>query len=98
MQLLLDCETDQDINDKFDETDLTNIQYEKKLTHQEVKANLVMFMLAGYETTSTALAFSSYVLATNQEEQQKLRDEIESYYSKDSGVFILNSNLIFHLI
>lgn len=45
-----------------------------------------MFMLAGYETTSTALAYSSYVLATNPEEQQKLRDEIESYYSKETGV------------
>ena len=38
-------------------------------------------MLAGYETTSTALSYCSFVLATNQEEQQKVRDEIDQFFS-----------------
>lgn len=45
-----------------------------------------MFMLAGYETTSTALSYSSFVLATNQEEQLKLREEIDSYFGADLDV------------
>ena len=36
-------------------------------------------MIAGYETTSTALAYVTYVLAANLEEQKKLRDRINSY-------------------
>lgn len=34
MQLLLECRTDGDITDDFEATDLTNIQYEKKLTNR----------------------------------------------------------------
>lgn len=43
-------------------------------------------MLAGYETTSTSLTYCTFVLATNQDEQQKLRSEIEQYFPKDSNV------------
>lgn len=52
-----------------------------------------MFMLAGYETTSTALAYSSYVLATIQDEQQKLREEIDSFYPKDSDIIPDTENI-----
>lgn len=45
-----------------------------------------MFMLAGYETTSTALAYSCFVLVNNQDEQQKLRDEIDKHFPKDANV------------
>ena len=40
-------------------------------------------MLAGYETTSTTLTYSTYVLATHLEEQQKLFDEINLFYSSN---------------
>ena len=33
-------------------------------------------MIAGYETTSTALAYSTYVLATKQDIQEKVFEEI----------------------
>ena len=53
---------------------------------KEIKSNLILFMLAGYETTSNALNYSTYVLATNQEEQLKLYDEISSVFNSDSEV------------
>jgi len=36
----------------------------KVLHSDEVVANVVLFMFADYKTTSTALAYSTYVLAT----------------------------------
>ena len=36
-------------------------------------------MVAGYETTSTALAYISYVLATHPDEQRKLQEHIDAY-------------------
>ena len=38
-------------------------------------------MLAGYETTSTALTYIFYVLATMPHEQEKVRDEINTHFS-----------------
>lgn len=48
--------------------------------------NVFLFMLAGFETTSTFLAYSTYVLVTNPEVQKKLQDEIDSILQKDDPV------------
>ncbi len=50
----------------------------------------MLFMLAGYETTSTTLAYSTFVLATRPEEQQKLYDEIISMFDVETGVDWIN--------
>ena len=42
---------------------------------------IIMFHCLGYETTSNALAFTSYLLAIHPEEQEKLYAEINQYYS-----------------
>ncbi len=52
----------------------------KKLTDLEISSHSLTFMLAGYETTSNALSYTSYLLALNPEIQEKLQNEIESYY------------------
>lgn len=49
----------------------------KVLHCDEVVSNVFLFMIAGYETTSTALAYSTYVLATRSDIQDKLVEEIE---------------------
>ena len=41
---------------------------------------VVIFLLAGYETTSTTLGFISYELALNPDVQKKLLDEIDEYF------------------
>jgi cytochrome P450 len=46
-------------------------------------------MLAGYETTSTALQYCAYVLTRYPEEQQKLYEEISHYFDEN---VIINSN------
>jgi cytochrome P450 len=46
-----------------------------------------MFMLAGYETTSTCLSYCMFVLARNLEEQQKLRDEVDAFFPLDVSFF-----------
>ena len=84
MQLLLDAQAagSQGSNtDHLDLKDLSGVHIQKKLSEDEVKANLITFMLAGYETTSTALQYSTFILATHQDEQQKLRDEIDMFYA-----------------
>lgn len=48
----------------------------KVLHTDEVVTNVFLFMVAGYETTSTALAYCTYVLAREQDVQEKLVDEI----------------------
>jgi cytochrome P450 family 3 subfamily A len=49
----------------------------KVLNTDETLANIYVFMVSGYETTSTALAYSTYILATKPEIQDKLVEEID---------------------
>ncbi len=49
----------------------------KVSTADETISNIYLFMIAGYETTSTAFAYSTYVLATQREIQNKLLEEID---------------------
>jgi cytochrome P450 family 3 subfamily A len=48
--------------------------------------NLVLFLLAGYETTSTALSYMFYVLATHSEEQQRLINEVDEFFPSSGDV------------
>jgi cytochrome P450 len=50
--------------------------------------NMILFMLAGYETTSSTLTYCSYILAKHPEEQHKLIDEINSHFNKESKVIL----------
>ena len=54
--------------------------------------NLMLFMLAGYETTSTTLSYCTYVLAKYPDEQQKLLDEINSFYSDEASGTLPNAD------
>lgn len=46
------------------------------MTDDEIAANAIMFLFAGYDTTSTAMIFTSYFLATQPKYQEKLVQEI----------------------
>ena len=48
--------------------------------------NLLLFMLAGYETSSTTLSYCSFILAKFPEEQDKLLHEIHETFGESSKV------------
>lgn len=48
----------------------------KSLTDEEIIANIILILLAGYHTTSATLAYSCYCLAQNEDVQNKARAEI----------------------
>lgn len=56
----------------------------KHLRYTEVVMNVFLFMLAGFETTSTFLAYSTYVLAKNPDIQKRLQDEIDTIFQEDN--------------
>ena len=52
------------------------------MTDSEVYANSVGFLIAGNETTSTTLSYTSYLLALNPDIQEKLHLEIDTYFEE----------------
>ncbi|CAF1007044.1 unnamed protein product, partial [Brachionus calyciflorus] len=80
IQLLIDAKLGAE-----DEKNFNFYDVKKALTTREIEANLILFMLAGYETTSTALSYSSIILSTHPEEQSKLYDEISSAFGSDTN-------------
>ncbi|XP_015412832.1 PREDICTED: cytochrome P450 3A12 [Myotis davidii] len=49
----------------------------KAMTDLELVAQSIIFIFAGYETTSTSLSFFMYLMAIHPDVQQKLQEEIE---------------------
>ncbi|KAM4053507.1 cytochrome P450 3A29-like [Anomaloglossus baeobatrachus] len=51
----------------------------KELTDTEIMAQGLIFIMAGYETTSTTLMFVAYHLATHPDVQTKLQEETDTF-------------------
>ena len=51
--------------------------YFKGLTSQEINAQAFIFFFAAYDTTSTTMAFLLYCLATNQDCQERVYQEVK---------------------
>ena len=47
---------------------------------QEMAAQITIVLIAGYETTSSALGFTAHELALNPNVQKKLQQEIDEYF------------------
>ena len=56
--------------------DANEWQRRKLLTDEEIIANVWVFLLGGFETTANALTYTSYLLATHSEVQQRLYEEV----------------------
>uniref|UniRef100_A0A8W8NTJ0 Cytochrome P450 3A24 n=1 Tax=Magallana gigas TaxID=29159 RepID=A0A8W8NTJ0_MAGGI len=55
----------------------------RSLTKDEIVGNSILFLLVGYDTTSNALAFTAYNLATHPDCQEKLIKEIDAILGKE---------------
>ena len=61
------------------------------MTDKEVYANAVGFLIAGNETTSILLAYTSHLLALNPDIQEKLQSEIDAYFEdKTVSLYAIN--------
>ncbi|XP_064599117.1 cytochrome P450 3A8-like [Liolophura sinensis] len=56
------------------------------LTEEEIISQSIVFLLAGYETTSTTLAFAAYALVTNPHIQELVCREIDQNITADTEV------------
>lgn len=54
-------------------------------TDNDLVAQAIIFLLAGFDTVSTAMTFIIHELALNPEVQQKLVEEIKEYDQKNGG-------------
>nr|XP_028602945.1 thromboxane-A synthase isoform X3 [Podarcis muralis] len=57
-------------------------QNPKTLSDDEIAGQASLFLIAGYETTNSALSFATYLLATHPECQEKLLREVDEFFSK----------------
>ena len=70
---------------------------------QEIQSQCATLLAAGYETTSTALAYATYEIALNSDVQKKLQDEIANNLeenvsianAKHSYIWIWNNGIKF---
>ena len=63
--------------------DASDSETAERLETGDIVAESVGFILAGYETTSTTLAFATYLLATHPEVQERLANEIHEYLDEN---------------
>ncbi|CAF3407167.1 unnamed protein product [Rotaria sp. Silwood1] len=93
LQLMLDASTPNEIKSQCDDNDSDVMS--KKLQYEEVISNVFLFMIAGYKTTSTALTYCTYILATHSTIQEKLRAEIDEQQDKYGSDYDRVHNMIY---
>ncbi|NXI64072.1 CP3AO protein, partial [Anseranas semipalmata] len=73
LQLMVDSQSSQNSSEPAEEND----SY-KTLSDEEILAQALVFVFAGYETSSSTLSYISYNLAVHPDVQQRLQDEIDA--------------------
>ncbi|OCF32427.1 hypothetical protein I316_05853 [Kwoniella heveanensis BCC8398] len=68
-----------------------DLRPDQKMTDEEVLAQITTFMLAGNETSSTALTWILYELAKDPDAQKRLRDEVAGVPDERPSLETLNS-------
>ena len=52
------------------------------MTNDEIISQCIQFFIAAYDTTTSAISLSCYLLALNQSVQDRLYEEIETYFNR----------------
>ncbi|KAK6036971.1 hypothetical protein COOONC_25524 [Cooperia oncophora] len=82
IDLFLDARAEQDFDNKA-EFSKTGVQVSKHLTREEIAAQCFVFLLAGFDTTATSLAFVTYLLAKHPSVQKILQEEIDQHCNRE---------------
>lgn len=67
----------EDFYENRDEFRKNNLSVSKTLTYEEIKGQLMVFLLAGFDTTANALGYTAFLLAKHQDKMKKLQEEID---------------------
>lgn len=91
LQLMVTSEFDPTGQNEADDVDFNdNVVKKRFLTNDELTAMCLLFLLAGYETTSTTLAYIMYEMAVNQDVQKKLQQEIDEHFPDNTDSLDFN--------
>ncbi|XP_028264937.1 cytochrome P450 3A40 [Parambassis ranga] len=64
----------------------TGVEQDKGLSDHEILSQAMIFLFAGYETTSSSLTFLAYNLATNPEVMKTLQQEVDATFPNQAPV------------
>lgn len=74
------------LDDRWD-TVIANDEGNKALSFNEVAAQAYVFYIAGFETSSTTMAFCMYEIAKNPDIQRKVHEELDTVLQRHDGKF-----------
>ncbi|XP_035516950.1 cytochrome P450 3A40 [Morone saxatilis] len=66
--------------------DLSGVEQDKGLSDHEILSQAMIFIFAGYETSSSSLTFLAYNLATNPDVMKRLQQEIDSTFPNKAPI------------
>ncbi|KAF4805891.1 Trichothecene C-15 hydroxylase [Colletotrichum siamense] len=66
----------------------SGLEAKQPLSLQDIQANAQILTMAGYDTTATALAGTTYLLAANADVMARLTQEVRSYFKEEKEITI----------
>lgn len=62
---------------------------QKQMSEEEIVGQAFAFLLAGYETSSSTLAFTCYLLALHPGCQRQVQEEVDQFFTRHVSVHLL---------
>ncbi|GMR42785.1 hypothetical protein PMAYCL1PPCAC_12980, partial [Pristionchus mayeri] len=84
LDMFLDVSAESDDIEDHEGFKLSDVKVSKTLTVDEVVMQIVIFILAGFDTTSNALAYTVWMLANHPEVMKKCQEEIDECCREES--------------